>query len=128
MVQTANRSVHSPAAPTQHYRPPIQVAIKDQVRDLAREGFGTLEIAGRTGISKRSVNRILDARRILLGEAPKRKGPERRPLYDPHRDGAPELTITATLMGDPPPGRRELLARVSAKITDPTDCTDQGDE
>jgi hypothetical protein len=36
---------------------------------------------------------------------------KRNLLYDPHRDGVPELSITAMVMGNPPPGRRELLMR-----------------
>jgi hypothetical protein len=42
-------------------------------------------------------------------------GPQRgAALYDPIRDGTEEhRELTARLMGDPPPGRRELLARMN---------------
>jgi hypothetical protein len=37
------------------------------------------------------------------------------PLFDPHRDGVPEMPLTARICGDPIPGRRELVAANRAR-------------
>jgi hypothetical protein len=77
---------------------------------MGAEGLAVRVIAARVGLGERTVRRLLAKRKTVDGRLiPHRV--RRNPLYDPHRDGVPELSITAMVMGDPPPGRRELLAR-----------------
>jgi hypothetical protein len=84
--------------------------VKNRVRNMGAEGLSVRMIAARVGLGPRSVRRLLAKRKTMDGRLIPHKV-RRDPLYDPGRDGCPELDITATIMGDPPPGRRELLAR-----------------
>ena len=78
--------------------PPAVAAL---IRELSEKGATTVKIARVAGVSVRTVERYRNGRR-----------PEMlNPLYDPRRDGMYEGDLTASICGDPPPGRRELIAR-----------------
>jgi hypothetical protein len=57
-------------------------------------------IAARVGLGPRSVRRLLAKRKTMDGRLIPHEV-RRNPLYDPHRDGMPELDTTATPVGVP---------------------------
>ena len=74
------------------------------IRQLWIDGIPPREIARRTGVSVRTVHRYSEEVRPRRHEA-------RRPLFDPYLTPPPTPTITAALMGDPFPGRREIMEK-----------------
>jgi len=89
--------------------PPHKVA---QIRALVALDLSGQEIAKLAGVSKRSALRYREAALLEAGVRMASRQDSRNPLYDPRRDGIAEPeTLVGRLAGDPPPGRRELLAR-----------------
>lgn len=80
------------------------------IRARAAEGLSSRKIAAEIGVSATTV--LMYANRPL-------PRPPYEPLYDPARDGVPELSLTAQICGDPAPGRRELVARHASLPDDP---------
>lgn len=84
---------------------PEKVAL---IRDLWAKGLDKVTIALRVGVSVSTVERYAGEQSASRSV---RKHEARKPLFDPKRDGCPEpVSLTAFLCGDPPPGRRELIA------------------
>jgi hypothetical protein len=79
---------------------------------LHKFAWPALKIAKKLGISRVSVNRIAYRAGLRIKPAPKPTKPKPipNPLYCPIRDGRAELNLTSQIMGDPQPGRRELVA------------------
>ncbi|SRR5258708_4067721 len=80
-----------------------------RIHELCHDGMSEPDIAHALSVSEITVYRYLRGikqhRQVLW-----RRHETHNPLYDPWRDGVVALTITQTLMGDPQPGRRELVA------------------
>jgi len=71
------------------------------IRELSSKGVTSVVIAQATGVSVRTVDRYRVGKPAEV----------LNPLYDPARDGSAALSLTASICGDPAPGRRELVAR-----------------
>lgn len=83
----------------------IDLSAVARILALADAGWHEEEIARKAGVSRRTVRRYLEDQRA-------RRHEPRKPLYDPRRDGAEHPpSVTALICGDPPSGRRELLAQ-----------------
>lgn len=93
---------------------PEKVAL---IRALAAKGFDVGEIAQQAGVHQETVRRYLRGDRMLPEEyPPARRHEASKPLFDPVRDGVPDMTLTAQLCGDPAPGRRELVAHHASTL------------
>jgi hypothetical protein len=84
-----------------HKLAPVPQAIRDAVRNLAREGFTSGVIAARVGMASRYVTLCAPHPRRAQGNGPPAHPPqgEPQPLYDPAHDGVPELSITPNADG-----------------------------
>lgn len=83
------------------------------IRALAAQEVEKIDIAARAGVHLSTVERYLQESPY---PPPLRHRETRKPLYDPGRDGLPDMPLTARLCGDPLPGRRELVARHMGRL------------
>src|SRR5262245_11147958 len=82
------------------------------IRELSSKGVTSVVIAQATGVSVRTVDRYRVGKPAEV----------LNPLYDPARDGSAALSLTASICGDPAPGRRERDASRSMGQTPRCAC------
>jgi hypothetical protein len=85
---------------------PIAPETVAQIRALRASGYEVSEIVEKVPASEMTVRRYLG----MAVQTGLRRGRDKRPLFDPMRDGVPKQSLTASICGDPIPGRRELVA------------------